>query len=175
MWYKWLQPVIGRPSYQPAIDQSDGVMLFARSYAKVGEIMSTVLVPLYAGLASDVTVSLYKAGPTTGYPNQLVYTETFIGINPAEGFYEMNLATPQAFVDSQDFWVGIRTTNDRKTAVCGSESVITTFSTVSPWGGSIVSNIPANTLITTHPAPTTIVEPSTIFGIRDELLGCMWK
>jgi hypothetical protein len=172
---KHMQPIVGRPSMNGSIDQSNNSTLFVRCYGDVGSIMSTIVVPLYAGSTTDVVVEWYSADSTTGMPGTRVYTETFAEATGADGFYEFNLTTPQVMNGIGDWWVGCRTSNDRKLAQISGDAAIHSMASWGGYGGAIGGFTPINTLYyNTAPAPATI-PTSYAWSGRDELTMYFWK
>jgi hypothetical protein len=172
---KHMQPIVGRPFMGGSIDQSNTATLFVRCYGDVGSIMSTIIVPLFVGSATDVVVEWYSADSTTGMPGTRVYTETFSEATGAEGFYEFNLTTPQVMNGTGDWWVGCRTSNDRKLAQISGDAAIHSMASWGGYGGSIAGFSPINTLYYVNtPVPATIPTSNAWSG-RDELTMYFWK
>lgn len=172
---KHMQPVVGRPFMFTSVDQSDNSTLFVRCYGEAGMVMSTIVVPLFAGAACDATVSIYAADATTGLPGAQVYQETFIEATGLEGFYQFNLSIPQAMLNPKSWWVGVRTDNERKLAMISGDNVISTFSTNGAWGGAIQGLLAVNTLFYNTFPVATVIPTAWNWSHRDELTMYFWK
>ena len=172
---KHMQPIVGRPFMGAALDQFDNSTLFVRCYGNVGSVMSTIIVPLFAGTATDVVVEWYSADSTTGMPGTKVYSESFPEPTGAEGFYEFNLTTPQTMNGTDDWWVGCRTSSERKLAQIGGDDAIHTMAAWGGYCGSIAGFTPINTMYYSFvPVPGTIPTNHAWSG-RDELTMYFWK
>ncbi len=172
---KVIQPINGRPFLSQTIDQNDTTTLFSRLYGQVGDVMTTIIVPLFAGVATDVVVEWYRADATTGLPGTRQYTETFAETTGAEGYYEFNLTTPQTIIETGDWWIGARTSGDRKLAAVTGDHVITQFYGWGGYGTSVAGISPQSTFYYgIAPVPQTIPSNEQ-WSTREELAMYFWK
>ena len=174
---KVIQPINGRPFLSQTIDQNDLVTVFSRLYGQVGDTMTTIIVPLFAGASTDVVVEWYRADATTGLPGTRLYTETFPEPTGVDAYYEFTLTTPQTIAETGDWWIGVRTSNDRKTAQISGDHVISQFYGWGGYGTSPAGISPSTSFFYndgTGLVPTTI--PSGFsWSTREELNMYFWK
>ncbi len=172
-WGTIIQPINGRPFMSQAIDQNDDATLWARMYGRPGRGFTDIVIPLFAGGTSDVTIHLYQAGPSTGQPYNKVYSQTDTVTDTSEHFHRMTLTNPQSFGDKDSYWIGINTTNSRKCAQLGGDAGVSNFMTWGAWGGAIQGLLSINTYYWSGVVPNTFPEPFSWSG-RDEVLALFY-
>ena len=170
---RFSQPINARPGIGAAIDQDNSKTMFVPLYLQAGEVIENLTVPFpQIGVACDLVFELYAGGPITNQPYSRIYTETFPVTDTNDHWYNFTLSAPQPIVTGTKYWVGLRTTNDRKLGQINGDAGIQTFFHWGGWGTSVVGISPINTYYynaAPATAPPAIITEPYPWGAREEI------
>lgn len=170
-----IYPIMSSPFPQEAIDQNDDTTVFSRLYLEPNQTINSFIVPIYAGGAATLELSLYSVGPATGQPHTQQTIQTFSITNVNDHWFEATLANPINMTSDREFWIGVRVDSNRRFGMLSREAVGgQTFLT---WGGysGIGGLLPVNSLYYGQGVlPATFTEPYN-WSWRDEGLCVFMK